>query len=50
MQKLYGVPDSMPVAKGAEIPTKNGIVVIPEDTYLWSSGAMKAQVLRNLNP
>lgn len=46
-QRLYGLPDAMPIAKGTEIRTKNGIVVAPEDTTVWSAGAMKKQVERS---
>lgn len=36
--RLYGVPEAMKVRKGAEIPTEDGIVVVPADTVLWSHG------------
>jgi len=29
----------MKVSAGAEIPTKDGIVIVPHDTILWSHGA-----------
>lgn len=47
-QKLYGLPRSMAVLKGTEIQTTAGIVVVPEDTVLWSHGAFTEQVERAL--
>lgn len=42
------MPQSLKVAKGAEIPTLDGIVVVPADTILWSHGAYMEQLERNL--
>ncbi len=38
----------MAVTKGTEIQTTAGIVVVPEDTVLWSHGAFTEQVERAL--
>lgn len=47
--KLYGMPKSMQVEKGTEIKTKAGIVVVPEDTVLWSMAAFEEQVRKVLD-
>jgi len=46
--KLYGMPPSLKVKAGTEIPTQDGIVVVPADTILWSHGAYMEQLERAL--
>lgn len=46
--RLYGLPPVMEVLKGTEIPTRAGIVVVPEDTLLHSHGAYLEQVQRSV--
>lgn len=48
MQRLYGLPPSLFIVKGTEIPTRDGIYVAPQDTILWSHGAYMEQVEKNL--
>lgn len=48
--KLYGLPKAMKVAKGTEIVTQDGTVVVPEDTILWSHGAYMEQLEKAMQP
>lgn len=44
--KLYGMPEVIKVTKGTEIKTVDGILVVPEDTNLWSQGAYEKQLTK----
>lgn len=48
--RLYSLPPVLRVSKGAEIPTVDGIVVVPEDTLLHSHGSYMEQVQRAIRP
>lgn len=48
--RLYALPPVLRVSKGAEIPTADGLVVVPEDTLLHSHGAYMEQVQRAIRP
>jgi hypothetical protein len=48
--RLYSLPPVLRVSKGAEIPTADGIVVVPEDTLLHSHGSYMEQVQRAIRP
>lgn len=41
---LYGMPEVIKVEKGTNIKTKDGILVVTEDTNLWSQGAYEKQL------
>jgi hypothetical protein len=48
--RLYSLPPSIKVLKGTEIPTADGIVVVPADTLLHSHGSYMEQVQRAIRP
>ncbi len=48
--RLYSLPPVLRVSKGAEIPTADGIVVVPADTLLHSHGSYMEQVQRATRP
>jgi hypothetical protein len=48
--RLYSLPPVLRVSKGAEIPTADGIVVVPADTLLHSHGSYMEQVQRAIRP
>ena len=48
--RLYSLPPVLRVQKGAEIPTADGVVVVPADTLLHSHGSFMEQVQRAIRP
>ena len=48
--RLYSLPPVLRVVKGAEIPTADGVIVVPEDTLLHSHGSYMEQVERAVRP
>ena len=48
--RLYSLPPVLRVVKGAEIPTADGVVVVPVDTLLHSHGSYMEQVERAVKP
>jgi hypothetical protein len=48
--RLYSLPPVLKVVKGAEIPTVDGLVIVPEDTLLHSHGSFMEQVQRAIRP
>lgn len=48
--RLYSLPPVLKVLKGTEIPTADGIVVVPADTILHSHGSYMEQVQRAIRP
>lgn len=44
------MPKVIQVNKGTKIETKDGILVVPEDTNLWSQGAYEEQLQRAIRP
>ena len=48
--RLYSLPPVLKVLKGAEIPTADGLVVVPADTLLHSHGSYMEQVQRAIRP
>lgn len=48
--RLYSLPPVLKVLKGAEIPTADGVVVVPADTLLHSHGSYMEQVQRAIRP
>lgn len=48
--RLYSLPPILRVAKGTEIPTVDGLVVVPADTLLHSHGSYMEQVERAIRP
>lgn len=48
--RLYSLPPVLKVLKGTEIPTADGIVVVPADTLLHSHGSYMEQVQRAIRP
>lgn len=40
------MPEVIKVTKGTEINTIDGIVIVPEDTNLWSQGAYEKQLTK----
>lgn len=48
--RLYSLPPTLKVLKGAEIPTADGLVVVPADTLLHSHGSFMEQVQRAIRP
>ena len=48
--RLYSLPPVLRVAKGTEIPTADGLIVVPADTLLHSHGSYMEQVERAIKP
>jgi hypothetical protein len=48
--RLYSLPPVLRVSKGSEIPTADGIIVVPADTLLHSHGSYMEQVQRAIRP
>lgn len=48
--RLYSLPPTLKVLKGTEIPTADGLVVVPADTLLHSHGSFMEQVQRAIRP
>ena len=48
--RLYSLPPVLRVSKGTEIPTADGLVIVPADTLLHSHGAFMEQVQRSTRP
>ena len=48
--RLYSLPPVLRVVKGTEIPTMDGLIVVPADTLLHSHGSYMEQVERAIRP
>lgn len=48
--RLYSMPPVLKVQKGTEIPTADGLVIVPADTLLHSHGSYMEQMERAIRP